>query len=84
MDIYVHRPLTAGVSAGRNPFQAESTHPGRVARIPARIRRRCGRPQPVRSFDSGGFAACAQDDKAGRAARIPTEEDPLAASLCHQ
>ena len=43
----------------------------------------------MRSFDSGGFAACAQDDKApggfaacaqddksGEAARMPTEEDP--------
>ena len=66
MDKFVHRPLTAAFAQAGSAFQ-----PVRCARTeahssrPAKILRRCKPLRPVRSFDSGGFAACAQDDKAG-------------------
>ena len=78
MDMNVHRSLTAGVSAGRNPVfdpapKVQRRLPLVAAsrlcgeRSPARIcRRRCGRPRPVGSFDFGRCAPCAQDDKASR------------------
>ena len=83
-----HRPLTAAFpqAAPRRHEPAPkarrrlrpSARAGRAARgPPARRRcRHCGRPQPARSFDSGGFAACAQDDKKAGARPRPRRPPP--------
>ena len=50
-------------AAARRPRPPARGHPQAGARPTRKRRRRCRRSRPVRSFDSGGCAASAQDDR---------------------